>query len=146
MLPDGGGSDLRRGLEALQTFKSRVDALLDTFERSPGDPKKVGMHTLSLTSFCGTGQFAEATDLHSHYQTVHEQITSLSQTLKLQIEAMQIAVHGADIGYDKLEDDLRRRFHEIRTQVNEQIDEQDAKTQAGTQQKRTDQHQSKAGY
>ncbi|MFF3917037.1 hypothetical protein ACFYZB_26805 [Streptomyces sp. NPDC001852] len=146
MLPDGGGSDLRRGLEALKTFKSRVDGLLDTFERSPGDPKKVGTHKLSVASFCGRGEFAEATDLHSNYQTVHDQITSLSQTLKLQIEAMQIAVHGADIGYDKLEDDLRRRFHEIRTQVNKQIDEQDAESQKSTQQKRTDQNQSKTGY
>ena len=139
MLPDGGGSDLRRGLEALKAFNSRVDNLLDTFERSPGDPKKVAMHTLSPASFCGKGEFAEAADLHSQYHTVHERIRSLSQTLKLQIEAMQIAVHGADIGYDKLEDDLRRRFHEIRTQVNEQIDEQDAEAQTSTQQKRGDQ-------
>ncbi|MGW7527359.1 hypothetical protein [Streptomyces sp. NPDC054783] len=146
MLPDGGGSDLRRGLEALKTFKSRVDTLLDKFERSPGNPKKVAMHTLSPASFCGKGEFAEATDLHSQYHTVHERIMSLSETLKLQIEAMQIAVHGADIGYDKLEDDLRRRFHEIRTQINEQIDEQQAGAQTSTQQKRTDQNQSNAGY
>ncbi|MER6072000.1 hypothetical protein ABT187_24740 [Streptomyces sp. NPDC001817] len=146
MLPDGGGSDLRRGLEALKTFKSRVDHLLDRFERSPGNPKKVSMHTLTPAAFCGKGGFAEATDLHSQYHTVHERILSLSQTLKLQIEAMQIAVHGADIGYDKLEDDLRRRFHEIRTEINAQIDEQQSEAQTSTQQKRTDQNQAKAGY
>jgi hypothetical protein len=146
VLPDGGGSDLRRGLEALKSFKSRVDDLLDTFERSPGAPKKVAMHTISPASFCGKGEFAEAADLHSQYHTVHERIRSLSQTLMLQIEAMQIAVHGADIGYDKLEDDLRRRFHEIRTRINEQFDEQQAEAQQGAHQKRTDQNQAKAGY
>jgi hypothetical protein len=128
-----------------------VDHLLDTFERSPADPKKVEMHTLSPAAFCGKGEFAEATDLHRNYHTAHERIKGLSQTLKLQIEAMQIAVHGADIGYDKLEDDLRRRFHEIRTQVNEQIDQQNAEAQkktqhTSTQQKRTDQNQSNTGY
>ncbi|MGW2874783.1 hypothetical protein ACWDBP_00475 [Streptomyces sp. NPDC001233] len=144
MLPDAGVGDLRRGLEALKTFKSRVDTLLGTFEGSPGGPKKVAMHTLSPTSFCGKGEFAEAAGLHSQYETVHERITSLSKSLALQIEAMQIAVHGADIGYDKLEDDLRRRFHEIRTQINEEIDGQVAKAQSD--QKRVDHKQAKAGY
>ncbi|MER6025643.1 hypothetical protein [Streptomyces sp. NPDC001851] len=122
-----------------------MDHLLDTFERSPGSPKKVAMHKLTPAAFCGKGEFAEATDLHSQYHTVHERIRSLSQTLLLQIEAMQIAVHGADIGYDKLEDDLRRRFHEIRTEINEQIDEQ-AEAQKSDQQKRNDQNQANTGY
>ncbi|OLZ67025.1 hypothetical protein AV521_26805 [Streptomyces sp. IMTB 2501] len=135
---------MRRGLEALKTFKARVDTLLDTFEGSAGGPKKVAMHTLTPASFCGKGEFAEAAGLHSQYETVHERITSLSKSLALQIEAMQIAVHGADIGYDKLEDDLRRRFHEIRTQINDEIDEQVAKAQSD--QKRVDHKQAKAGY
>jgi hypothetical protein len=138
--PDGGGSDLRRGLEALKTFRKRVDALLRNFEGSPGSSSKVAAHALSATSFCGKGEFAEATGLHREYERVHERITSLSKSLALQIEAMQIAVHGADVGFDNLEDDLRRRFHEIRTEINEQ------QAEAHPDQKRTDQQQSKTGY
>lgn len=140
MRPDGGGSDLRRGLEALKTFRKRVDALLRNFEGSPGSSSKVAAHALSATSFCGKGEFAEATGLHREYERVHERITSLSKSLALQIEAMQIAVHGADVGFDNLEDDLRRRFHEIRTEINEQ------QAEAHPDQKRTDQQQSKTGY
>jgi hypothetical protein len=98
------------------------------------------MHTLSQASFCGQGDFAEAAGLHSQYERVHERITSLSKSLALQIEAMQIAVHGADVGFDKLDDDLRRRFHEIRTEINDQL------TDAQGDEKRTDHKQVKAGY
>ncbi|MFI5684801.1 hypothetical protein [Streptomyces sp. NPDC051636] len=141
MLPDdAGGSGLRRGLEALKIFKGRVDTLLATFEGSPGSYAKVAAHTLSPAAFCGKGEFAEATGLHREYERVHERITSLSKSLALQIEAMQIAVHGADIGFDNLEDDLRRRFHEIRTEINEQ------QAEAQSDQKRSDQQQAKAGY
>ncbi|UXY30291.1 hypothetical protein [Streptomyces sp. HUAS TT20] len=141
MLPDdAGGSGLKRGLEALKTFKKRVDTLLTDLEGSPGSYTKVAAHTLSAASLCGKGEFAEATGLHREYERVHERITSLSKSLALQIEAMQIAVHGADVGYDKLEDDLRRRFHEIRTEINEE------QAEAHSDQKRSDQRHAKAGY
>jgi hypothetical protein len=135
-----GAADLRRGLEALKTFKTRVDTLLTTFEGSAAGSQKVAMHVLSRASFCGQGEFAEATGLHTQYARVHERITSLSKSLALQIEAMQIAVHGADVGFDKLDDDLRRRFHEIRTEINDQLAE------AHADHKRSDHKQAKAGY
>ncbi|MFH7338853.1 hypothetical protein [Streptomyces sp. KHY 26] len=121
MRPDDGTGGLKVGLEALKTFKTRVDSVLKTFEDSPGSAKKVAMHTITAESFCGNGGFPEATGLHSQYTRVHDRLMTLSQSLTLQIEAMQIAVHGADIGFANLDDDQRRRFHEIRMQINEQF-------------------------
>ena len=51
---------------------------------------------------------------------MHSELTRLSQTLSDQIEAMGIAVHGADVGFDNLEDDVKRRFWAIQTQAHEQ--------------------------
>ncbi|MFR9799754.1 hypothetical protein ACL02U_28240 [Streptomyces sp. MS06] len=118
----GGAADMRRGLMALSTFKKRVDDLLTTLEGSPGGAAKIAAHDLSTAAF-GTGDFPEAASLHLEYRRVHERITTLSRTLGLQLEAMQIAVHGVDVTFDNLEDDLRYRFHEIRTEVNQARDE-----------------------
>ena len=136
----GGGADLRRGMEALTTFKKRVDAVLTNFEGSPGSSAKVEAHRLSAASFCGTGRFDEATGLHKEYERVHERLTSLSKSLGLQMEALQIAVHAADVGFDNLEEDLRRRFWEIRTEVNKD------QAQAQPDQKRVDDKQAGVGY
>lgn len=117
MLPAEG---LKVGLEALGTFKKRVDAVLSTFEGSPGSPQKIAAHALSETSFSGAGGFAEAKGLHSQYERVHERLTTLSKTLGLQIEAMQIAVMGADGNFSNLEEEQRRRFHEIGDEIRRQ--------------------------
>ncbi|MFJ1736985.1 hypothetical protein [Streptomyces sp. NPDC088254] len=125
MLPadmGGGSADVRRGLMALSTFKKRVDDLLKSFEDSAGGSSKVAAHSLSQTAF-GMGNFPEAKALHLEYERVHERITSLSKSLGLQLEAMQIAVHGVDVTFDNLDEDLRYRFHEIRAEVNQERDE-----------------------
>ncbi|GHH88033.1 hypothetical protein GCM10018793_66100 [Streptomyces sulfonofaciens] len=121
MLPAdaGGGADLRRGAEALKIFKRRVDTLLSEFEGSAGSSSKVGAQTISRASLSGHGTFGEADDLYHQYNRVHEQLTTLSKSLGHQIEAMGIAVHGADIGFDNLDEDLRRRFWALQTQIHE---------------------------
>lgn len=118
----GGAADVRRGLDALSTFKKRVDDLLTTLEGSAGGSSKVAAHSLPQHAF-GTGNFPEAQTLHLEYERVHERITSLSKSLGLQLEAMQIAVHGVDVTFDNLEDEQRYRFHEIRAEVNQSRDE-----------------------
>ncbi|MET8169754.1 hypothetical protein ABZT34_36875 [Streptomyces sp. NPDC005329] len=118
----GGSADVRRGYMALSTFKKRVDDLLTAFEKSAGGSAKVADHSLAEHTF-GAGNFPEAKTLHLQYERVHERITSLSRSLGLQLEAMQIAVHGVDVTFDNLEDDLRYRFHEIRTEVNRDREE-----------------------
>ncbi|MDG9720083.1 hypothetical protein [Streptomyces sp. DH24] len=106
---------------ALSTFKKRVDDLLTAFEESAGGSSKVARHRLSEAAF-GSGRFPEAKALHLEYERVHERITALSKLLSLQMEAMQIAVHGVDVTFDNLEDEQRYRFHEIRTEVNQRRD------------------------
>ncbi|MGI5194469.1 hypothetical protein ACQEVY_12675 [Streptomyces sp. CA-288835] len=120
MLPAEG---LKIGLEALGTFKKRVDAVLSTFDGSPASPQKLAAHALSEASFSGAGGFAEAKGLHSQYERVHERLTTLSKTLGLQIEAMQIAVMGADGNFSNLEEEQRRRFYEIEAEIRRQQDE-----------------------
>ncbi|MET7436535.1 MULTISPECIES: hypothetical protein [unclassified Streptomyces] len=121
MLPADMGSGavgLRRGLEALKDFKKRVDTLLTEFEGSAADASKVAAHTIPKHAFSGAGDFPEADGLYTQYHQVHERLTSLSKTLGLQIEAMGIAVYGADVTYDNLEDDLRSRFWAIKAKVD----------------------------
>jgi hypothetical protein len=120
MLPAEG---FKVGLEALGTFKKRVDAVLSTFEGSPGSPQKIAAHALSEASFSGSGGFAEAKGLHSQYERVHERLTALSKNLGLQIEAMQIAVTGAGGNFSNIDEEERRRFWEIRTEISRQQEE-----------------------
>ncbi|MFD0317612.1 hypothetical protein [Streptomyces flavalbus] len=127
MLPAdmGGGAsaaDVRRGVMALSTFKKRVDDLLAAFEGSAGGASKVASHSLPESAF-GGGAFPEGKQLHLEYERVHERITALSKSLGLQLEAMQIAVHGVDVTFDNLEDEQRYRFHEIRAEVNQTREE-----------------------
>lgn len=119
-----GGADLKVGMEALTTFKKRVDTVLATFEGSPGSSTKVAGQRISRASFSGEGAtFAEAAGLYAQYDRVHERLTSLSRTLGLQIEAMWIAVHGAEVGFGNLEEEQRRRFWEIQKQTKRESEE-----------------------
>ncbi|MFK4071831.1 hypothetical protein [Streptomyces sp. NPDC029674] len=129
MLPTDGhgdaapssGADVKRGLEALKTFRRRINTLLTEFEGSAGSASKVGAQKVSRGSFSGSGSaFPEADALYSQYDQVHERLTSLSKMLGDQIDAMGIAVHGADVGFDNLEEDLRQRFWTIQTRVGRQ--------------------------
>jgi hypothetical protein len=108
---ESGG--LKASLEALGTFKKRVDDVLAKFEGSPGSAKNVETHRLSQDVFSGGGGFGEATGLHRQYERVHERLTALSKHLGLQLEAMQIAVGGARTDFSNLEEEERRRFWEI---------------------------------
>ncbi|MFG2502565.1 hypothetical protein ACGFSB_30670 [Streptomyces sp. NPDC048441] len=113
------GADLKRGLEALKTFRRRVNTLLTEFEGSAGGSSEVGGYKLSRGSFSGGGSaFPAADGLYSQYDQVHERLTSLSKMLGDQIDAMSIAVHGADVGFDNLDEDLRQRFWAIQTRVD----------------------------
>lgn len=116
--PPSAGADLKRGLEALKKFRRRIDTLLTEFEGSDGGSSKVGHHKIARASFSGeSAAFPEADGLYAQYDRVHERLTSLTKMLGDQIEAMSIAVHGADVGFDNLEEDLRQRFWVIQTSV-----------------------------
>jgi hypothetical protein len=132
VLDDGaGGAYLRRGVEALSSFKKKVDAVLDTLDASPANANQVESLTLTRESLAGGAAFGEAVGLYAQYAQAHARISTLSRTLGLQIEALQIAVHGADIGFDNLEEEARRRFREIEIDLRrEQEREQDLATNA----------------
>ncbi|MFJ5264644.1 hypothetical protein ACIQAC_29720 [Streptomyces sp. NPDC088387] len=117
----GGAADLQVSGELLSDFVSRVDAVLRDLEGSAGNPTNVGAQTIKQTSLSsgGAGGFVEATNLYTQYNIVHEQLTSLSKTLHLQIEAIAIAVKGAKDGFDALEESERRRYWQIRVQIDE---------------------------
>ncbi|WP_448317952.1 hypothetical protein [Streptomyces sp. CO7] len=127
MLDDGaGGAYLRRGVEALSSFKKKVDAVLDTLDASPANASQVESLTLTRESLAGGSGFGEAVGLYAQYAQAHARISTLSRTLGLQIEALQIAVHGADIGFDNLEEDARRRFQEIQIDLDREQEREQA--------------------
>nr|WP_202437434.1 hypothetical protein [Streptomyces sp. SID5910] len=104
--------------EALSTFVKRVDAVLTNLEGSPGNPTRVGAQTIKPASLAtNPAGFPEAHNLYLQYNQVHEKLTSLSKTLHLQIEAIGIAVRGAHVGFDNLEEEQRRRFWAIQLQI-----------------------------
>ncbi|MGY3204399.1 hypothetical protein [Streptomyces sp. TE5632] len=106
--------------EALSTFVKRVDGILSDLEGSPGNPTRVGAQAIKPGSLAGNpSAFPEAQDLYVQYNQVHEKLTSLSKTLHLQIEAIGIAVKGAHVGFDNLEEEQRRRFWAIQMQIKD---------------------------
>ncbi|MFI0982009.1 hypothetical protein ACH4SP_34000 [Streptomyces sp. NPDC021093] len=116
-----GSSDLERGVGALKRFRSRVHAILAAFEDSAAGPRKVAAHTLTRAHFGAPGTaFPEADELHAQYRRVHTGLVKLSRSLTEQIDCLSIGVHGAEIGFDNLEEELRRRFWRIRSGTERQ--------------------------
>lgn len=146
--PGGGGGtgDLRRGVGALEKFKSRVDALLADFEGSAAGKTKVADQKVSRASLSGpNARFAEADGLYTQYNRVHSSLVSLSKSLGDQIEYLSLGVHAAAVGFDNVEDDIRRRFYEIQTRMDEEREKHAKSEQAKPEQTNNDQ-QSDSGW
>ncbi|WP_328836753.1 hypothetical protein [Streptomyces europaeiscabiei] len=126
-------ANLEASGEALDKFVKRVDAVLRDLETSAGNPTKVGAQTIRSTSLSAgaDGVFPEADGLYTQYNRVHQELTSLSKTLHLQIEATAIAVQGAHRGFDNLEEELRQRFYAIQGEIREIQDAKDGKQRVG---------------
>ncbi|GAX51471.1 hypothetical protein AQJ27_21880 [Streptomyces olivochromogenes] len=124
-------ADLETSGELLTAFVNRVDAVLRDLEGSAGNPTKVSAQGIRLTSLSNgsEGVFPEAHDLYKQYDRVHQELTSLSKTLHLQIEATGIAVQGAAHGFDKLEEEQRQRFWAIQAEIQDIQDAKDGKLQ-----------------
>ncbi|MFJ9111767.1 hypothetical protein [Streptomyces sp. NPDC102283] len=146
--PGGGGGtgDLRRGVGALEKFKGRVDALLADFEGSAASKTKVADQKVSRASLSGpNARFAEADGLYTQYNRVHSSLVSLSKSLGDQIEYLSLGVHAATVGFDNVEDDIRRRFYEIQTRMDEEREKHAKSEQAKPEQTNNDQ-QSDSGW
>ncbi|MFI9807934.1 hypothetical protein ACIHEJ_26815 [Streptomyces sp. NPDC052301] len=137
----GSGSGMRRGIDALKDFKGKLDKVLHEFDDGDGGPSKIAQQQLSRSSFGGTNaKFDEAGDLHTAYETVHARLIHLSQTLGLHIEALQLASHAADATYDLSEDEVRRRFYQIRAKIDAQYQEDMKKAAAADKAKASHEH------
>ncbi|MEU4134024.1 hypothetical protein [Streptomyces wuyuanensis] len=116
-------SDLGRGVGELKKFRTRVDAVLAELESSDGGKTKVAAEQVTRGSF-GVGlPLAEAEGFYEEYNRVHKALVTLSKSLGDQIELLTIGVHGADVGYDNVEEAQRARFHEIRARLDRERDE-----------------------
>ncbi|MBT2896217.1 hypothetical protein [Streptomyces sp. McG3] len=138
--PGGGGGtgDIRRGVGALEKFKSRVDALLADFEGSAASKTKVADQKVSRASLSGpNARFAEADGLYTQYNRVHSSLVSLSKSLGDQIEYLSLGVHAAAVGFDNVEDDIRRRFYAIQTRMDAER-EKHAKSEQDNNDKQSD--------
>ncbi|MGW1871043.1 hypothetical protein ACWCPS_36560 [Streptomyces mauvecolor] len=139
--------DLEKGMEALTTFKKKVDAVLTQFEGSHGSPTKIGDQQIARASFsAGTAAFPEADGLFTQYHRVHERLTSLSKSLAHQIEAMGIAAHGADIGFDNLDEEMRQRFWAIQSATDYDADQAQREKDGKPKPQRTDDKSSGTGW
>ncbi|MER8068759.1 hypothetical protein ABTZ59_10775 [Streptomyces sp. NPDC094034] len=122
----GARSDLEKGVGALKRFQTRVNALLTELENGAAGNKKVAEHRISRSSFSGGNlPFAEADGFFTQYNRVHAEIVKLSKSLGDQIEMLSIGVHAAEVGFNNVEDELRQRFHTIRTRIDEEQEKQD---------------------
>ncbi|MFB7503975.1 hypothetical protein [Streptomyces broussonetiae] len=132
----GGESaaNLKVSADALTKFVNTVDSVLLDLEKSAGNPTRVGEQTIRHTSLrSGSAGFHEADALYGTFNEVHQALTNLSKTLHLQIEAIGIAVKGANGTFNDLEEDQRRRFYEIEWEIK-QLDSQGDKNVGGGKQ------------
>ncbi|MFC7932046.1 hypothetical protein ACPCAE_11605 [Streptomyces cinereoruber] len=110
-------SDLERGVGALKKFRDRVDGIITDLASGPGGAARLSARQVTRESL-GVGlPFAEADEFFNEYDRVQKALVALSKSLGGQIELLQIGVHAADVGYNNVEDDQRRRFYEIRTNL-----------------------------
>lgn len=108
----GNGEDLAVSSVDLQSFKKRIDLLLEHLNESPAQHGKIGEQTIINASF-GTG-FAAADDLAKVYEKVRSRLERLSRLFGEQIEGMGIAVQIADKGYDAVDVEEAERYQAIR--------------------------------
>lgn len=116
----GGGGGLHVALEDLQSFKSRVDGLLDELDGSDAAPTKIGQERVKSAQI-GNG-FGEANDLMKAYSYVHNQLEQLSQTLANQIEAMSLSLHIGHSTFKNVDLGTQRKLLDLNDQIVQAYD------------------------
>ncbi|MEV8454231.1 hypothetical protein AB0467_16060 [Streptomyces sp. NPDC052095] len=93
--------------------------VLADLEGSAAGKSNVAAQTVSRASLSGQNAcFAEADGLYTQYNRVHEELLSLSKLLGDQIEYLSLGVQAAAVGFDNVDDDVRRRFYEIQARLD----------------------------
>ncbi|MFJ6014402.1 hypothetical protein [Streptomyces sp. NPDC092952] len=134
-----GSGDLRRGVGALEKFRRRVDTLLAELEGSAAGRSRIAAQKVSRSALSGRNTcFAEADGLHTQYNRVHEELVALSRTLGDQIEYLSLGVHAASVGFDNVDDEVRRRFYEIQARLDKGQEKADGERSGKPEQPRSD--------
>jgi len=134
-----GKGDLHKGVGALEKFQQSVNALLRELESSAAGKTEVAAQKVSRASLSGHNAcFAEADGLYTQYNRVHESLVTLSKSLGDQIEYLSLGVHAAAVGFDNVDDETRRRFHEIRADLDAERERAQGEKPTKPEQPRTD--------
>ncbi|MHB9858679.1 hypothetical protein [Streptomyces sp. YIM S03343] len=147
MLPADMVTGLKANAETLLSFKQRIDKLLEDFEGSPGSPSEVAALRIPRASLSGHGiDFHEADDLFDQCEWVHSELTRLSKLLGMQLEGIGIATQGAAHKFTNLDEDQRRRFHEIQMEVGRQYKEAQRKKSGEARREQSNTSGTEKGY
>ncbi|MGW5678937.1 hypothetical protein ACWEV4_28335 [Streptomyces sp. NPDC003860] len=113
-------ADLVKGIAALSGFQRKVNVILADLNKGAGGKTAISEQRVPRGALSGgNAPFAEADGLFTQYNRVQQALTDLSRDLGLQIEALNIAVHAADVGTDNVDEERRRRFAEIETLLDQ---------------------------
>ncbi|MGW0706031.1 hypothetical protein ACWD4G_08715 [Streptomyces sp. NPDC002643] len=113
-------TDVYTELSSFQTFKKRIDQLIDDLKDSDAGPGKVGQEQLVRAQFGGgNGQWAEAAGLFTAYETVITELENLSKLLSDSMEGVGIAVMASHKGYQNIDLDIRDRMVAISAETTE---------------------------
>ncbi len=99
--------------ESLIAFKKGIDAALRSLEESPASHAKISSQSIATHAY-GQG-FVEAQNLSAAYDTVHDQLKTLSKGLGDQLEALGIAADMAHRGYGAVDQEHAARLYAIQS-------------------------------
>ncbi|MFC7218320.1 hypothetical protein ACFQLX_09090 [Streptomyces polyrhachis] len=115
--------NLKVGYDSMTEFRAKIGTILDGLRGSPGARSSVGDQQVDRAALGSGGEFPEADALAKCYAHAQAQLVQLAETADRLIDALGIAVDGAARGYQNLDEDERRRFHSVNTEVYEQREE-----------------------
>ncbi|MGK5641519.1 hypothetical protein ACSNOK_24840 [Streptomyces sp. URMC 126] len=107
-------------LDTLKTFKGRVDEALIKLGDSEAAPPRMASATLNRDHL---GRNFKAVDaLYGAYQDVHADLTTLSQLLSDQIEALSVAVDGMHNDYQETDKHHQARILAVQQELMKHYD------------------------
>ncbi|MEV6104492.1 hypothetical protein AB0M28_07200 [Streptomyces sp. NPDC051940] len=111
--------NLRVSYETMETFRNRVQGILSTLRDSKAAPQVVADQRVESHALHSGPKFAEAEALSAQYTAVQLRLTQMADVADRLLDALGIALRGAEHGYQNLDEDERRRFHSVNTEVYE---------------------------
>ncbi|MEV4425158.1 hypothetical protein ACN9M0_13265 [Streptomyces sp. R-07] len=123
---------VRYNAESMTQFKTRIDGLIDTLTASEAGKGKVESDPVTRNQFGGGGAaWGEAHGVYDSYNSVIEQLKSLSGLLQDCLEGLGIAVVASKDGFEQMDEDTKRKMINIHQRT------EDAKVKADREAGRT---------